>query len=150
VQAADFDVGAELDRMRRDSPRTGAIASFLGLVRDLNDERRVGSMFLEHYPGMTERAIADIVEEARGRWDLHEVTVIHRVGELAPTDRIVLVAVGSPHRGDAFQACEFVMDFLKTRAPFWKKEATEGGPRWVDSRASDDTAAGRWGVSDST
>jgi len=144
VQAEDFDVGAELELIRAHSPQTGAIATFVGVVRDVNDARKVGSMYLEHYPGMTDRAIEQIIEEARGRWELHGVTVIHRVGNLRPTDQIVFVAVGSGHRGEAFAACEFIMDFLKTRAPFWKREATNEGDQWVQSRTSDQAAAERW------
>lgn len=120
------------------------MASFVGLVRDRNDGAAVATMTLEHYPGMTEKAIARIVDEARGRWQVIDCTVIHRIGELSPAEQIVLVAVASGHRGDAFAACEFIMDFLKTQAPFWKKEATPDGARWVDARASDDAAAARW------
>ncbi len=144
VQTADFDAGAELARLRGADPRVGAVASFIGVVRDLNEGDRVDAMFLEHYPGMTERELDRICAEARGRWDLIDTLVIHRVGELRPTDQIVLVAVTSAHRGDAFAACEFVMDFLKTRAPFWKREDTPAGRRWVEARASDDDAAARW------
>ena len=132
VQAQDFDAGAEMRALSRD-PKVGAVASFVGVVREVG-------MTLEHYPGMTEKALHKIVEEARGRWQVLDCTVIHRVGPLAPTDQIVLVAVASPHRGDAFAACEFIMDYLKTKAPFWKKEASG----WVEARASDDAAAGRW------
>jgi molybdopterin synthase catalytic subunit len=144
VQTADFDVGAEIARLRGGDPRIGAVASFVGVVRDLNEGDRVGRMTLEHYPGMTEKAIESIVAEAHSRWDIIDVTVIHRVGELAPTDQIVLVVVASGHRGEAFAACEFIMDYLKTRAPFWKKEETPGGARWVEARGSDDEAAERW------
>jgi molybdopterin synthase catalytic subunit len=144
VQSEDFDAGAEMLRLRRDDPRVGAVASFIGLVRDMNDGEAVSGMTLEHYPGMTERALEDIVAQARSRWDLLDAVVIHRVGPLRPTDQIVLVAVSSAHRGEAFAACEFIMDYLKTRAPFWKKEQTPGGARWVDARESDDQAAGRW------
>jgi len=126
------------------NPAVGAVASFVGLVRDRNDGAAVATMTLEHYPGMTEKAIAGIVEQAKGRWAIIDCTVIHRVGELQPTDQIVLVAVASAHRGEAFAACEFIMDYLKTQAPFWKKEATPEGARWVDARASDDAAAARW------
>ena len=122
----------------------GAVASFVGLVRDANDGAGVAKMTLEHYPGMTERSLAEIVEQARGRWDVMDATVIHRVGELQPGDNIVLVVVASAHRGDAFAACEFIMDYLKTRAPFWKKEETAAGSRWVDARESDDRAAEKW------
>jgi molybdopterin synthase catalytic subunit len=144
VQEAEFDVAAVIDALRADNPSVGAIASFIGLVRDVNDGAPVSTMTLEHYPGMTEKALEAIVAEADARWDLIGVTVVHRVGELRPTDPIVLVAVAGAHRGDAFQACEFIMDFLKTRAPFWKKEEAPDGSRWVDSRASDERAARRW------
>jgi molybdopterin synthase catalytic subunit len=144
VQTEDFDVGAEIARLRRGNPKVGAVASFVGVVRDLNDGDSVGRMTLEHYPGMTEKAIEAIVAEARSRWDIIDVTVVHRVGELKPTDQIVLVVVASGHRGEAFAACEFIMDYLKTRAPFWKKEETPQGGRWVEARASDDDAAERW------
>ena len=144
VQHEDFDVGAEIARLRAGNPRIGAVASFIGVVRDLNDGADVATMTLEHYPGMTEKALADIVEQARARWDLYDVLVVHRIGELKPADQIVLVVVTSAHRGDAFAACEFVMDYLKTEAPFWKKETTPEGTRWVDARDSDDAARGRW------
>lgn len=144
VQEADFDVGAELTAMRVRDARIGAQASFLGLVRDLNDGASVAGMTLEHYPGMTEKALNEIVADAKGRWDIFDALVIHRVGPLAPCDQIVLVAVTSAHRGEAFAACEFIMDFLKTRAPFWKKEDTADGGRWVDARETDDSAAQRW------
>ncbi|MFN4327198.1 MAG: molybdopterin synthase catalytic subunit MoaE [Azonexus sp.] len=144
VQEADFDVGAELAALRAQDARVGALASFLGLVRDINDGARVAGMTLEHYPGMTEKALEAIVAEAKGRWDIYEALVIHRVGPLRPCDQIVLVAVTSAHRGEAFAACEFIMDYLKTRAPFWKKEETPEGGRWVDARETDDRAAARW------
>ncbi|HVC13193.1 MAG TPA: molybdopterin synthase catalytic subunit MoaE [Burkholderiales bacterium] len=144
VQREDFDGGAEARALALGNPKVGAVASFVGLVRDLNDGAAVGAMTLEHYPGMTEKAIAAIVEEARGRWEVIDCTVIHRVGELRPGDQIVLVAVASGHRGDAFAACEFIMDYLKTRAPFWKKEQTPEGARWVEARAGDERAAARW------
>jgi molybdopterin synthase catalytic subunit len=144
VQTEPFDTAAVIEALRADNPAVGAIASFIGLMRDVNDGTRVTTMTLEHYPGMTEKALEAIVAEAEERWDLIGVTVIHRVGELCPTDPIVLVAVASAHRGDAFQACEFIMDFLKTRAPLWKKEQAPDGSRWVDSRAGDERAAGRW------
>ena len=144
VQTEDFDVGAEVLALRRDNPRVGAVACFVGLVRDVNEGGAVSGMTLEHYPGMTERALADIVGQARARWDVLDATVIHRVGPLRPTDQIVLVAVASAHRGEAFAACAFIMDYLKTRAPFWKKEQTPQGGRWVDARESDDRAAERW------
>jgi len=144
VQAEDFDIGAEIAALRNGKAGIGAIASFAGLVRDINDGTGVAAMTLEHYPGMTEKALADIVDQARARWDVLGCTVIHRIGELKPTDHIVLVIVGSAHRRHAFQACEFIMDYLKTQAPFWKKERTAEGERWVDSRESDDAAARRW------
>ncbi len=144
VQEADFDVGAELATLRASDARVGALASFVGLVRDVNDGSQVSEMTLEHYPGMTEKALEAIVAEAKGRWDIYEALVIHRVGLLKPCDQIVLVAVTSAHRGEAFAACEFIMDYLKTRAPFWKREATPQGARWVDAREGDDSAAARW------
>jgi len=144
VQEADFDVGAELAALRAGDARVGALASFVGLVRDVNDGNGVSEMTLEHYPGMTEKALEKIVAEARGRWDIYAALVIHRVGRLLPCDQIVLVAVTSAHRGEAFAACEFIMDYLKTRAPFWKREATPTGAHWVDARDSDDSAAARW------
>jgi molybdopterin synthase catalytic subunit len=144
VQVEDFDAGAEIARLRAGDARVGAVASFIGTVRDVNDDATVARLTLEHYPGMTEKALQAIVAEAKGRFDIYEVLVIHRVGELGPTDQIVLVAVTSAHRGEAFDACRFVMDYLKTRAPFWKKERTPQGERWVDARASDDEAAARW------
>ncbi|MGH8798761.1 MAG: molybdopterin synthase catalytic subunit MoaE [Casimicrobiaceae bacterium] len=144
VQTEDFDVGREIALLRAGDARVGAIASFVGLVRDQNDAASVCTLTLEHYPGMTEKALTRIVDEARQRWSIHDSVVIHRVGELAPTDQIVLVAVSSAHRGDAFAACAFIMDYLKTRAPFWKKERTPEGERWVEARSSDDAAAARW------
>ncbi len=144
VQEADFDVGGELAALRAGRRDIGAIASFVGLVRDLNDDARIEEMVLEHYPAMTRKALEDIVEEARRRWDILDVRVIHRVGRLAPGDQIVLVAVAAAHRREAFQACEFIMDWLKTQAPFWKKERTPEGSRWVDARSADEEAAARW------
>lgn len=144
VQEADFDSGRELEALSRGRHEVGAVASFVGLVRSANDGSAVSGMTLEHYPGMTERALEDICAQAHARWDLAETLVIHRVGPLVPGDRIVLVGVASAHRGEAFAACEFIMDFLKTRAPFWKKEDTPQGGRWVDARESDDQAAERW------
>ena len=144
VQTDDFDAGAEILRLRRDNPRVGAVAAFIGLVRDVNDGEAVTGMTLEHYPGMTERAMEDIVNQAQTRWDILDAVIIHRVGPLRPMDQIVLVAVAGGHRGDTFAACEFIMDYLKTRAPFWKKEQTPEGARWVDARESDDRAAERW------
>jgi molybdopterin synthase catalytic subunit len=144
VQQADFDTGRELETLTRGRVDVGAVASFVGLVRDANDGHAIRGMTLEHYPGMTEKALEAIVAEAHGRWDLVDTLVIHRVGALAPGERIVLVGVASAHRGEAFAACEFIMDYLKTRAPFWKREDPPEGSRWVDARASDDAAAGRW------
>ena len=144
VQQEDFDIGAEIVAFRGADPGIGAIASFIGLVRDVNDGAAVAGMTLEHYPGMTEKALEKIVAEAKARWDVMEALVVHRVGELKPTDQIVLVIVTGAHRGEAFAACEFIMDYLKTRAPFWKKEQTPQGTRWVESRTSDDEAAQRW------
>ncbi len=144
VQEADFDVGAELTALRAGDARIGALASFVGLVRDVNDGAGVSEMTLEHYPGMTEKALEAIVDEAKGRWEIYDALVIHRVGPLKPCDQIVLVAVTSAHRGVVFAACVFIMDYLKTRAPFWKREVTAKGARWVDARDSDDTAAMRW------
>jgi len=144
VQVEAFDLAAEVAALYQANPKVGAVASFLGLVRDINDGQGVSAMTLEHYPGMTEKALANIVEDARARWEVLDACVIHRIGPLFPTDPIVLVAVASSHRGDAFAACEFIMDFLKTRAPFWKKEATAAGEKWVDARESDEHAAARW------
>ena len=144
IQAADFDVSAEIAALRHGNPRIGAVASFIGLVRDTNEGGTVAEMSLEHYPGMTEKAIEEIMVQARARWSILDALVIHRVGKLRPTDQIVLVVVASAHRGDAFAACEFIMDYLKTRAPFWKKEQTGSGARWVEARESDDIAAERW------
>jgi molybdopterin synthase catalytic subunit len=144
VQAEDFDVSREIASLRKGNPRIGAIASFIGVVRDLNDGDNVAEMTLEHYPGMTEKSIEEIITQARGRWQVMDALVIHRIGTLKPLDQIVLVVVTSAHRGDAFAACEFIMDYLKTQAPFWKKEQTGKGARWVDARAADDVAAQRW------
>lgn len=144
VQTEDFDVGAEILALQRGNPKIGAIASFVGLVRDVNEGDAVSAMTLEHYPGMSEQALAAIVTQAKQRWDILDALVIHRVGVLKPADQIVLVAVSGAHRGDAFTACEFIMDYLKTRAPFWKKETTPTGARWVEARESDDQAAERW------
>ena len=144
IQTEDFDIGAEIAQLRRANPKIGAVASFVGVVRDVNDGDAVAEMTLEHYPGMTEKAVEDIITQARGRWKVFDALVIHRIGTLKPADQIVLVIVTSSHRGDAFAACEFIMDYLKTRAPFWKKESTPSGARWVDARATDDIAAERW------
>ena len=144
VQEGDFDLSTEIARLREGDGRVGAVVSFVGTVRDLNEGAAVSEMELEHYPGMTERALEDIVAQARTRWELFGVLVIHRVGPLAPFEQIVLVACASRHRGEAFAACEFIMDYLKTDAPFWKKEQTPDGARWVDARASDDSAKRKW------
>ena len=144
VQLADFDVGAEILALRRDNPKIGAIASFIGLVRDINEGDDVAVMTLEHYPGMTEKALEAIVVRARERWDILDALVVHRIGALRPTDQNVIVVVSSAHRGEAFAACEFIMDYLKTEAPFWKKEQTDKGGRWVEARASDEDATARW------
>ena len=144
VQTADFDVGREIAALRAGDARVGAVASFVGTVRDVNDAAEVTTLTLEHYPGMTEKALEAIVAEARQRFDILDALVVHRVGELKPTDQIVLVVVTGAHRDTAFDACRFLMDYLKTKAPFWKKEDTPDGARWVDARASDDEAAARW------
>jgi len=144
IQTGDFDAGVEIAALRRSNPKIGAVASFIGVCRDVNDGGAVTKMTLEHYPGMTEKALEKIVAEAKARWKVMDVLVVHRVGELKPADQIVLVVVAGGHRGEAFAACEFIMDYLKTRAPFWKKEETPQGPRWVEARASDDDAAQRW------
>ena len=146
IQTEDFDLSREVAALRAQDPGVGAIATFVGTVRDHNEGLGVTAMELEHYPGMTEKAIEAMIDEALFRFDLHAVRVIHRVGPLKPQDQIVLVAVTSSHRGDAFQACEFLMDYLKTQAPFWKKEHTPDGARWVDARVSDDDAMKRWGM----
>ena len=146
IQTADFDLGAEVSALRAADPGVGAVVSFVGTVRDRNDGLGVSAMELEHYPGMTEKAIEAMIDEALRRFDIRAARVIHRVGPLAPLDQIVLVVVTSAHRGSAFQACEFLMDYLKTQAPFWKKEHTPQGARWVDARVSDDAALARWGI----
>jgi molybdopterin synthase catalytic subunit len=146
IQAADFDLSQEVAALRSRDARVGAVCVFVGTVRDRNDGDSVSSMELEHYPGMTEAAIETMVDEARRRFDLYGVRVIHRVGLLQPLDQIVLVAVTAAHRGESFQACEFLMDYLKTQAPFWKKEQTPQGARWVDARVADDAALARWGI----
>jgi molybdopterin synthase catalytic subunit len=148
VQEDDFDLSSEVAALRKADLGVGAVASFIGTVRDRHGGAagEVQAMELEHYPGMTERAIEAMVEEARRRFDIRGVCIIHRVGRLQPGDQIVLVAVGSAHRGEAFSACEFLMDYLKTQAPFWKKETTPDGARWVDARVADDEALARWGI----
>ena len=144
VQTEDFDLSAEMLALRKRNPKIGAVASFIGVVRDLNDGDSVSTLTLEHYPGMTEKSLEAIVQQAKERWDIYDALIVHRVGTMRPLDQIVLVIVTSAHRGESFQACEFLMDFLKTRAPFWKKEVTPEGERWVDARSSDDVAAKRW------
>ena len=144
IQNEDFDSGQEIAILRRNNPAIGAIASFIGLVRDVNEGDRVSELMLEHYPGMTDKALEKIVEEAKSRWEIIDVLVVHRVGLLRPMDQIVLVVVAGAHRGEAFAACEFLMDYLKTQAPFWKKERTPAGSRWVEARSSDEAAARRW------
>jgi molybdopterin synthase catalytic subunit len=146
VQTEDFDLSTEVAKLRAQNPSIGAVVSFVGVVRDLNEGLDVQEMELEHYPGMTEKALQAIVEEASRRWSLMDCLVIHRVGALKPLDQIVLVAVATSHRGEAFAACEFMMDYLKTQAPFWKKEQTPQGARWVDAREADDLAVGKWGI----
>jgi molybdopterin synthase catalytic subunit len=146
IQTEDFDLGAEVAALREGDPGVGAVASFIGTVRDRSDGAGVSEMELEHYPGMTERAIEAMIDEAKQRFDIRAARVVHRVGRLLPGEQIVLVAVSSAHRGQAFQACEFLMDYLKTQAPFWKKETTPEGARWVDARVADDAALARWGI----
>jgi len=144
VQTEDFDLSAEVARLRAANPAIGAVVTFLGTVRDINDGAAVAEMELEHYPGMTEKALEDIVAQAKTRWDIFDALVVHRVGPLKPLEQIVLVAVTAPHRGEAFAACEFIIDYLKTQAPFWKKEQTPEGARWVDARVTDDRAMQKW------
>ena len=146
IQTQDFDLAAEVAALRAGDARVGAVCAFVGTVRERNDGQSVRSMELEHYPGMTEQAIEAMIDAALARFDLYGVRVIHRVGALQSQEQIVLVAVSSAHRGEAFQGCEFLMDYLKTQAPFWKKEHTPQGARWVDARVSDDEALARWGV----
>ncbi len=146
IQPQDFDLSAEVAALRAGDARVGAVCAFIGTVRDRNDGQSIRTMELEHYPGMTEKAIEAMIGEAERRFDIFGVRVIHRVGLLQPEDQVVLVAVSSAHRGEAFQACEFLMDYLKTQAPFWKKEQTPDGARWVDARVSDDAALARWGI----
>ncbi|WP_395055400.1 molybdenum cofactor biosynthesis protein MoaE [Polaromonas sp.] len=146
IQTADFNLADEIAALRADDKRVGAVCSFIGTVRDRNDGLNVSSMELEHYPGMTEKSIEAMIDEAHKRFDIYGARVIHRVGLLQPLDQIVLVAVSSAHRGESFQACEFLMDYLKTQAPFWKKEQTPDGARWVDARVSDDAALAKWGI----
>lgn len=145
VQTEDFDLSSEILALRAMNPKVGAAVSFLGTVRDMNEGADVSELELEHYPGMTEKALHDIVDEAKRRWNFNDALVIHRIGRLKPLDQIVLVAITSTHRAEAFAACEFIVDYLKTSAPFWKKETTPQGARWVDARESDDAALARWG-----
>ena len=144
VQTEDFDAGQELTSMRLAEPSIGAVVSFIGQVRDMNDGDAINTLTLEHYPEMTEKALAAIESEAKTRWDIIDSLIIHRVGTLKPLDQIVMVAVTSAHRGEAFKACEFIMDYLKTSAPFWKKEATNQSERWVDAKLLDEEAKKRW------
>jgi molybdopterin synthase catalytic subunit len=148
VQTEDFDVGAEIEALTRGNHAVGGLAVFVGLVRDRLGEEALGAMTLEHYPGMTETALTRIEEEANRRWPLEASLVIHRVGRLEPGERIVLVAAASAHRQAAFEACQFLIDWLKTKAPFWKQEETESGAKWVEARGSDDEAAKRWRAKD--
>ena len=146
VQLEDFDLSTEIAALRESDKRVGAVCSFVGTVRDRNEGDQVATLELEHYPGMTEKAIEAMIDAAMTRFDIFAARVIHRVGLLQPLDQIVMVVVTSAHRGESFQACEFLMDYLKTQAPFWKKEETSGGARWVDARVSDDAALARWGL----
>ena len=144
IQEQDFDISAEIAALRQGDARVGAVVTFLGPVRDMNEGSAVQEMTLEHYPGMTEKALQEIIDQAKARWDIYQALIIHRVGPMRPEEQIVLVAVTSAHRGEAFTACEFIMDYLKTVAPFWKKEDTPKGGRWVDARVTDETAMARW------
>ena len=146
IQTQDFDLAKEIEALRANDKRVGAVCSFIGTVRDRNDGLSVQSMELEHYPGMTEKAIEAMIDAAMTRFDIFAARVIHRVGLLQPLDQVVMVAVTSAHRGESFKACEFLMDYLKTQAPFWKKEETPEGARWVDARVSDDAALAKWGI----
>ena len=146
IQTGDFNLADEVEMLRHGDTRVGAVCTFTGTVRDRNDGLSVSSMELEHYPGMTEKAIETMIDDACARLDIFAARVIHRVGLLQPLDQVVMVAVTSAHRGESFKACEFLMDYLKTQAPFWKKEQTPEGARWVDARVSDDTALAKWGI----
>ena len=146
IQTGDFNLADEVEVLRKNDKRVGAVCTFTGTVRDRNDGLSVSSMELEHYPGMTEKAIESMIDEAIARFDIFGARVVHRVGLLQPLDQVVMVAVTSAHRGESFQACEFLMDYLKTQAPFWKKEETPEGARWVDARVSDDAALAKWGI----
>jgi len=147
ITTDDFNLADEVAVLRANDKRVGAVCTFTGTVRDRNDGLSVSSMELEHYPGMTEKAIEAMIDEAHKRFDILGARVIHRVGLLQPLDQIMMVAVVSAHRGQSFEACEFLMDYLKTQAPFWKKEQTPEGARWVDARVADDAALARWGIS---
>jgi molybdopterin synthase catalytic subunit len=144
VQVEDFDAGVEINAMRLSHANIGAVAGFVGQVRDLNEGDQVSELVLEHYPGMTEKSLQSIIEQAKQRWNVIDALIVHRVGKLKPLDQIVLVLVASNHRKEAFAACEFMMDYLKTEAPFWKKEQTPAGSRWVEAKTSDDEAKKRW------
>jgi molybdopterin synthase catalytic subunit len=146
IQTQDFNLAAEVDALKKDDKRVGAVCTFTGTVRDRNDGLLVSTMELEHYPGMTEKAIEAMIDEALKRFDIFAARVVHRVGLLQPLDQVVMVAVTSAHRGESFKACEFLMDYLKTQAPFWKKEQTPEGERWVDARVTDDAALAKWGI----
>jgi molybdopterin synthase catalytic subunit len=146
IQTEDFDLQAEIAALRAGDARVGAVCGFIGTVRDRGDGSAVASMELEHYPGMTEKAIESMIDEAQGRFGILGARVVHRVGLLQPQDQIMMVAVTAAHRGESFRACEFLMDYLKTQAPFWKKEQTPEGARWVDARVADDMALARWGI----
>ena len=146
IQTQDFDLAKEIAQLRANDKRVGAVCSFIGTVRDRNDGLQVSAMELEHYPGMTEKAIEAMIDEAIKRFAIFGARIVHRIGVLQPLDQVVMVAVTSAHRGTSFQACEFLMDYLKTQAPFWKKEATPEGARWVDARVSDDAALAKWGI----
>ncbi|MGB4118508.1 MAG: molybdenum cofactor biosynthesis protein MoaE [Polaromonas sp.] len=146
IQTEDFNLSVEVDALRKTDKRIGAICTFTGTVRDRNDGLNVSNMELEHYPGMTEKSIEAMIDEAMKRFDIFGARVVHRVGLLQPLDQVVLVAVTSAHRGESFKACEFLMDYLKTQAPFWKKEQTPDGARWVDARVTDDAALAKWGI----
>lgn len=146
VQTEDFDAGFEISQLRKARKDIGAVVSFIGLVRDLNDGDTVSQLTLEHYPGMTEKSLASIINQAKARWNIMDALIVHRVGALQPGDQIVLVVTGGAHRGEVFAACEFIMDYLKTEAPFWKKEATRQGEHWVEAKSSDDVARERWNM----
>jgi molybdopterin synthase catalytic subunit len=146
IQTQDFNLATEIEALRAGDKRVGAVCSFVGTVRDRNDGLNVSTLELEHYPGMTEKSIEAMIDAAHQKFDIYAARVIHRIGVMQPLDQIVMVAVTSAHRGESFQACEFLMDYLKTQAPFWKKEQTPQGARWVDARVSDDAALAKWGI----